>query len=130
MLEEIESVISGNCSPRFLHPFGVRHDARTDTLEKDMYDFLKAAGEKILAGGRWRDTPKTLNAESELLHLFNEVVIGRATLEDFKAACCRWEALGSIGNECRRTVSATTTGAGNPLMEDAKKRAAVHKPEN
>jgi hypothetical protein len=105
-----------------------------------MYDFLKAARDRVSGGGKWRATEETLAAEAELLHLFDEVVLDHATFEEFKTACRRWEALGTsqetvvlaakAGTQIRSTIGGTSAEGVNPLVEDAKKRAAVHEPEN
>lgn len=136
MLNEILDRMKENFRNRSLNSLGTRVDARREMAEKSMYDFLKAAQDRVLEGGKWRPTNETLAAEDEVRHLFDEVVLDHATIEEFKTACHRWEALGTsqetavlaekAGTQIRSTISGTSAEGVNPLISDAKKRAAVH----
>ena len=138
MLEEILDMMKENFGNWSLKPLGTRVDVRRETLEKSMYDFLKLVQDRVVSGGKWRALAETLAAEDEVRSLFDDVVLDHATFEEFKTACHRWEALGTsqetvvpaekAGTQIHSTIGGTSAEGVNPLMEDARKRAAVHKP--
>ena len=93
MLREIKSLFLGN---RSLDLLSIPVDTRREKLERKMFNLVAAARDRALAGGKWQPKKETLAIEGELLHLFEQVVLGHATIDEFQAACRRWETAGSI----------------------------------
>jgi hypothetical protein len=135
MLKEILDKMKENFRNRILNPLGARLDARREMAEKEMCNFLEVTRDRVVGKGKWQPTEATQAVEDELRSLFDEVVLGYKTIGDFKTACRRWETLGTSQETAipaekagTQTINGTSAEGVNPLISDAKKRAAVHEP--
>lgn len=77
-------------------------DSRREKLEaqiKELIGVVRARTLEDLKEGKWTPTHETARLEEELLSLADEVILGYATYEDFKARFLRWEVSGKIGTK-------------------------------
>ena len=72
-----------------------KHDARRPAVEQEMLALLRAVHAQAISSRRWTATAEVEHVQNELGVLFDSVVLGYKSLEDFKKAVERWEALGS-----------------------------------
>jgi len=66
-------------------------DIEREVLDKKMVALVKDAVDRVSEGGKWNFSSESAAAQAVLLDLYDEVLLGHATLQDFKAACRRWE---------------------------------------
>lgn len=73
--------------------FSVSVDSRRETLEKKMVTMAEAVCGRAIKEKKWNYAQATIVQET-LIDLYDQVVLGYATFEDFKEFCGRLEALG------------------------------------
>ena len=74
-------------------PLAVPRDMRREALEQSMLKLVQGAADRIMKGNKYNNSQETELAYTEIKQIFDQVVLGDATLEEYSAACRRWEAV-------------------------------------
>ena len=72
-------------------PLSIHGDKKHEELRKSMLDEVRNIGDRIIAKGRFNNSAEVKHLQEEVMSIADDVLLGHATFEEFKAFCRRWE---------------------------------------